>query len=372
MIEIVLAPGDPEYLQIAQQIRWGVASGRLAAGERLEPVRSLATRLHVNASTVARAYRLLEVEGVVETHQRRGTLIRAAAPLNDLRQTRLRQAMERPVVEGLAHGFTLDEMEAAFGLQLSAWRERRESPLPQERSGHEIVRLSAFAGSHDLALEALLAQTRRSYPGQSLAVRFVGSLDGLLQLLHGEVGLAGAHILDEETGVYNLPILRRLFVGQSLSVVTLAEREQGLMVARGNPRAVHSLHDLSRPDVRFINRQPGSGTRTLLDFNLRRLGIAPADVAGYHHEAGTHTAVADAVARGQADAGLGVEAAARAFSLHFIPLVRERYDLVALAGDRHRSPLCWLLDTVSNPQFKSVVAALDGYYAAHTGEEVTL
>jgi molybdate-binding protein/DNA-binding transcriptional regulator YhcF (GntR family) len=372
MVEIALTPGEPEYLQIAQQIRWAVASGKLAAGDRLEPVRVLAACLHVNASTVARAYRMLEVEGVVETHQRRGTLIRAAAPVSDVRQTRLRQMMERTVVEGLAHGFTLDEMEATFGLQLSAWRERRGSPSLPERAGKETGRLSTFAGSHDLALEALLVQMRRSYPGQSLAANFVGSLDGLLQLLHGEAGLAGTHILDDETGVYNLPILRRLFVGQRLAVVTLAEREQGLMVAKGNPCAVYSLHDLARPGVRFINRQPGSGTRTLLDYSLRRLSIAASDVAGYHDEAGTHTAVADAVARGQADAGLGVEAAARAFDLHFIPLIRERYDLVAFAEDRQRPPLCWLLDMVNHPQVKAVVAALGGYHTAHTGEEIIL
>ena len=372
MIDIVLAPGEPEYLQIAHQIRWGVASGQLMAGERLEPVRSLATRLHINASTVARAYHLLEVEGVVETHHRRGTLIRSAAPVNDLRQARLRQTMERTLLEGLAHGFTLDEMEASFGVQLSAWRERRQSSAPLERSTGETGRLSTFAGSHDLALEALFTQTRRSHPDQGFAVRFVGSLDGLLQLLHSEVGLAGAHILDEETGIYNLPVLRRLFIGQRLSVVTLAEREQGLMLARGNPSAISSLRDLTRPGIRFINRQPGSGTRTLLDYSLRRLSIAPSGIAGYHQEAGTHTAVADAVARGQADVGLGLEAAARAFNLQFIPLACERYDLVAFAEDRQQAPLCWLLDMVSSPQFKSVVAALGGYHTTHTGAETVL
>ena len=372
MIDIVLAPGEPEYLQIAHQIRWAVASGQVMAGDRLEPVRSLAARLHVNASTVARAYRLLEADGVVETHQRRGTLIRSAVPVNDLRQARLRQTMERTLLEGLAHGFTLDEMEAVFGLQLAAWRERRQSPAPPERSAGEVDRRSTFAGSHDLALEALLAQVRRSYPGQGFAVRFVGSLDGLLQLLHSEVGLAGAHILDEETGVYNVPILRRLFVGQRLCVVTLAEREQGLMVAKGNPCAISSLRDLARPGIRFINRQPGSGTRTLLDYSLRSLNMLPADLAGYHHETGTHTAVADAVARGQADAGLGVEAAARAFGLEFIPLACERYDLVAFAEDRQQPPLSWLLDMVSHPHFKAVVAALGGYHTTHTGEETIL
>lgn len=372
MIAIKLKPGEPEYLQIAQQIRWGVANGQLQKGDRLEPVRALAVRLQVNASTVARAYRLLEQESVVETHQRRGTLITAdaaSAELRTLRHVRLRQSMERTLVETLAQGYSLDELEAAFGLQIAAWRERRQQPaLVQRQAAGD--RLHHFAGSHDLALEALWAQARRSHPADAFTVRYVGSLDGLLQLLHGEVALAGAHMLDEDSGQYNVPILRRLFVGQPLCMVTVAEREQGLMVAAGNPKGVQSLHDLARPDVRFINRQPGSGTRTLLDYHLRRLSIAPHSVQGYEHELLTHTAVADAVARGVVDAGLGLQAAADAFGLAFIPLARERYDLVTLADLRTRPPLSWLLDSVGMPAFKSVVAALGGYDVTHTGEEV--
>jgi molybdate-binding protein len=327
--------------------------------------------LHVNASTVARAYRLLEQQGVVETHQRRGTTVTAAdgTELRDLRHLRLRQVMERTLVETLALGFTLDEVEAAFGLQLAAWHERRSQPAPVERvAGGDY--LYCFAGSHDLALEALWAQARRGHPAEHFDVRYLGSLDGLLHLLRGEAGLAGAHLLDEETGEYNLPILRRLFVGQRLCVVTLAEREQGLIVAAGNPKKLASLQDLARPDVRIINRQPGSGTRALLDYHLRCFNIPARSVAGYEREAATHTAVADSVARGQADAGLGLQAAAHAFGLGFIPVARERYDLVMLADARTLPPLSWLLDSISTSSFRTVVAALDGYDAAHTGEEV--
>jgi putative molybdopterin biosynthesis protein len=177
-------------------------------------------------------------------------------------------------------------------------------------------------------------------------------------------------MLDEESGEYNLPILRRLFVGQRLCVVTLAEREQGLMMAAGNPKSIRSLHDLARGDVRFINRQPGSGTRTLLDHHLRRLSLSPRTITGYGHEALTHTAVADAVARNVADVGLGAQAAAQTFGLHFIPLAHERYDLVCLADERAQPPLSWLLDTIGSPAFKAVVAALGGYDTTHSGREV--
>mgnify|MGYP005858221685 CR=1 FL=1 len=375
MINITLKPGQPEYMQIVEQIRWAAAEGRLKPGDRLLPVRALAERLGVNASTVARAYRILEMDGVVETRQRGGTLVRVAgeeAGLSDLRPVRLRQLMERTLVEALALGFTPDEVEAGFALQLAAWRQRRHQPAAAQPRLGDDRRLSTFAGSHDLALEALWGQARRAPPEQEFAVRYVGSLDGLLHLLRGEAGLAGAHMLDEESGEYNLPILRRLFVGQRLCVVRLAEREQGLIVAAGNPKGLQTWHDLARPDVTFINRQPGSGTRALLDYHLRRLNMARSTVRGYESEAATHITVADAVARGAADVGLGVRAAAHAFGLGFVPLARERYDLVTLAEDRFRPPLSWLFDMVGSPAFRSIVSHLVGYDGTHCGTEITI
>jgi molybdate-binding protein/DNA-binding transcriptional regulator YhcF (GntR family) len=373
MIDITLKPGQPEYMQIVEQVRWCVANGQLRPGDHLEPVRTLAQRLGVNPSTVARAYRLLELQGVVETHRRRGTVVCRAddgASLRDLRYLRLRSSMERALLEALALGYTVDEVEAVFDVQLAAWRERRRQPSPPSRgNGRHLLR---FAGSHDLALETLWAHARRSYPQAMLDIAYVGSLDGLLKLLRGEVSLAGSHMLDEETGTYNLPILRRLFVGQRLCVVTLAEREQGLLVAPGNPKAIHSLHDVARPDIRFINRQPGSGTRALLDYHLCRMGIPAQAISGYSNEALTHTQVAEAIARGVADVGLGLRAAANAFSLDFIFLARERYDLVTPAEERASSALSWLFDMIGSQSFKAAVAALGGYDTAHSGEEVYL
>lgn len=375
MIEITLQPGEPEYMQIVQQVRWAVANGQLQTGERLAPVRRLAAQLNRNASTVARAYRLLEMQGVVETHQRRGTIVaeaHAQSGLHNLRHTRLRQVMERALVETLALGYTLSEIEAEFGLQVAAWSERRSHPPAAARQTNDSDHWHRFAGSHDLALEALWTQVRHAYPEDTFSARYVGSLDGLLLLLHGNIAIAGTHMLDDETGEYNLPILRRLFVGRSLSVVTLAEREQGLIVAAGNPKQVTSLNALQQPQLQFINRQSGSGTRALLDYHLRRLGIGAERIAGYDHEVQTHTAVADSVARGQADAGLGLRAAAHAFGLDFVPLAHERYDLVMLAEERSQAPLERFLDCLNSVSFRSLIAALIGYDATHTGHEITI
>ena len=258
MLTIPLTKGSPEYAQIVEQIRLAVAREELKPGERLPPVRELAEQLGVNPSTAARAYRELEQAGVIETHGRRGTLVaqdRNVAGLRHYRETRLRGLAERAVVEALAQGFTPDEIEAALGLQLAAWRAQR-GIHPAPSAARSPDRLSRFAGSHDLALEALWAQARLAHPQVAWDVSYVGSLDGLLALLHGEVSLAGAHILDEETGEYNLPILRRLFPGGQVCAITLAEREQGLIVAAGNPLGIRGLADglsrLARGDLRFI------------------------------------------------------------------------------------------------------------------------
>jgi putative molybdopterin biosynthesis protein len=218
----------------------------------------------------------------------------------------------------------------------------------------------------------LWAQVQHLHPEAHFVPSYVGSLDGLLALLHRETGVAGTHILDEETGEYNLPILRRLFVAGGLCVVTLAERVQGVMVAPGNPLRITSVADLARAGVRFVNRQPGSGTRALLDYNLRRLDLEPARIAGYDRVVTTHMAVAAAVTDGTADAGLGVLAAARAFGLDFVPVAKERYDLVLWAQDRTSPPLSWLLGALRSEEFRAVVGAMGGYDTTHTGEESLL
>ena len=371
MIEIDFVKGKPEYLQIVEQLQLAVAAGRLKPHERLEPVRELAGRLGLNPSTVARAYRLLEQQGVIQTGGRRGSRVAdgfATGGAEMLRQVRLRTLATRAVSEGLAQGFAPDELEAALGLELAAWRERR-----QARSASAPVKqpgcLNFFAGSHDLALEALWAQARRLHPGLLLEPRYVGSLDGLLALLHREAGLAGSHLLDEESGEYNLPVLRRLFVGFPLCLVTLAEREQGLILARGNPRRIQGYADLAQPELRFVNRQPGSGTRSLLDHSLRLQAVNPAEIRGYERVVPTHLAVAAAVAEGSADAGLGIRAAARAFDLDFLPLARERYDLVLMAADRDSSPIAELLGVLRSAAFRAVVRQIGGYDTASTGEE---
>jgi putative molybdopterin biosynthesis protein len=290
--------------------------------------------------------------------------------LSALHESRLRSIMERALIEALALGYRTEEAEAMFELQLAAWRQRRLAPAPADLRTDSRDDALHFAGSHDLALEALWTRARLGRPGLDLTVSYVGSLEGLIALWRGDAGLAGAHLLDEETGEYNLPILRRLFPGQPLCVITLAQRQQGFLVPRGNPRRLGTWCDLAQPGLRFANRQPGSGTRALLDFHLRREGVSHSAITGYSSALPTHLAVAAAVAEGRADVGLGLLAAARAYGLDFVPLARERYDLILRAEDRQRMLLRNLLDLASGAEFKAVVAELGGYETTLSGCEI--
>ena len=224
-------------------------------------------------------------------------------------------------------------------------------------------------GSHDPALDVLDDLLRGRCPGLSLASASAGSLGGLQALARGESHLGGAHLLDEESGDFNAPFVARHLPGRRVALVTLAHRQQGLIVAAQNPLGIHGVADLARPGVLFINRQRGAGTRLLLDALLAKAGLPPAAVAGYDREEYTHTAVAAAVAAGTAGCGLGIYAAARALGLGFLPLAEERYELVVPAENMADARVQALLETVRLDEFRQALLLLGGYDASRTGEE---
>ena len=243
----------------------------------------------------------------------------------------------------------------------------------------EIDRTIVHIGSHDLTLD-LLAQhlaeitSDSPTPDRSAQRRFVsahaGSLGGLIALRRGEAHLAGSHLLDPETGEYNFACIKQYLPNVPVVVVTLLRREQGLIVAKGNPKSIASLKDLARSDVRFVNRQRGAGTRVLLDYRLKELGIAAESVHGYQREEYTHLAVAAAVQSGVADCGLGVRAAARALDLDFVSVEWERYDLVIPQQFYESELLQPLLTLIRRESFRKVVAELEGYDSSGMGNVV--
>ena len=223
-------------------------------------------------------------------------------------------------------------------------------------------------GSHDMTLDLLASHVRRARPQMTLASSNVGSLGGLMALARGEAHMAGSHLLDEMTGEYNLSYIRRFLKGRSVLVVNLVQRIQGLILPKGNPKEIAALDDLTRRDVAFLNRQRGSGTRLLLDYKLRELGIEPDCIRGYDREEYTHLAVAAAVAGGRADVGLGILSAANAMGLDFAPLLSEQYDLV-IPREHYESELVqFALATIGSAEFRVEVDALGGYDTSNTGQ----
>jgi putative molybdopterin biosynthesis protein len=227
------------------------------------------------------------------------------------------------------------------------------------RSLDEIKQTIFCIGSHDVILD-LLAQFL-SEKDRRLVSANVGSQAGLVALRRGEAHLAGSHLLDPQTGDYNLRYVREYLPGVPVKVVGLVHREQGLMVRPGNPRGVKSLQDLAGGKIAFINRQRGAGTRVLFDYHLNLMGIDAAQVRGYDDEEYTHLGVAAAVSSGRADCGMGIPAAAQALELDFIPLFQERYDLIIPRLFAESELLAPLFDLLKSQAFKNAVRALPGY-----------
>ena len=197
-----------------------------------------------------------------------------------------------------------------------------------------------------------------------------GSQGALEQLAAGQAHVAGCHLLDEATGLYNLPWVQRALPFPA-TVVTFAVWREGLMVAPGNPKAVRGVQDLARPGVSMVNREVGSGSRGLLDRELRQWGVPAGQVAGYNVEAHSHLMVAEVVAMGMADVGVGVEAAAMAAGLEFIPLSHERYDLVIPNHFLGMEPVQLLLTALGRREVRQQVEALGGYDTAPMGVVAT-
>jgi putative molybdopterin biosynthesis protein len=189
-----------------------------------------------------------------------------------------------------------------------------------------------------------------------------------MALRKGICHIAGSHLLDTDTGEYNLAYIKRYLKGIRVSVFHLALRDQGLIVARGNPKAIRGIEDLTREDLTFVNRQAGSGTRVLLDYKLEQSGIHPESIRGYYHEEFTHMAVAVDVLSGAADCGMGIFAAARALNLDFVPMEREQYDLIIPSSMLDDPNIKAVLETIRSTEFRERVIALGGYDPSRSGE----
>jgi putative molybdopterin biosynthesis protein len=222
-------------------------------------------------------------------------------------------------------------------------------------------------GSHDNTLDVLADQLRAGDAALTLSSSHVGSMGGLMAVKRGVCHLAGAHLLDTQTGEYNRSYIQRYLPDTPVKRINLVMRDQGLIIPKGNPKGIKGIEDLGREGIVFINRQGGSGTRILLDYRLGQIGLSPEKIGGYSNEEFTHMNVAVAVLGGAADAGLGIYAAAKALGLDFIPVVTEQYDLIIPEAHFENDNIQVLLDTIVTDDFKRRVEALGGYSTEKTG-----
>ncbi|MFP7297347.1 substrate-binding domain-containing protein [Neobacillus niacini] len=234
----------------------------------------------------------------------------------------------------------------------------KKTPVEQAAIHNSLpLRLS---GSHDFLVEHFVKQTSIDLQLQ-IQPTYIGSLEGLMMLYRGQSDIAAIHLLDPASEEYNLPFIHQLFVYESIAVIRFVSREQGFIVAKGNPKGIESFNDLTRKDVQFVNRQKGAGTRFLLDSLLSRNGINPSQINGYKNEEWNHLSTASYISRGMADVAFGIQSAASHLGLDFIPIAKEQFDLVFRFTDDNKQNLINLLTYLQSPKFKSSLTDLEGY-----------
>jgi len=239
---------------------------------------------------------------------------------------------------------------------------------PMEKLRNTLV----VIGSHDPLLDELADMLHLGDPRLYMSSSHVGSMGGIMAIRRGEAHMAGCHLLDTADGIYNRSFIRKYFPKGDVKLVSCVGRQQGLMVARGNPLNICSFADISRQGIRYVNRQKGSGTRILTDYLCSREKVEPSDVYGYTREELTHTSVAAQIACGSADVGMGIYSAAKLYDLDFIPICIEEYDLI-IPDHAWDSPMVQqLLTILRSNAFREKILSMGGYTVDHPGQVLCL
>jgi putative molybdopterin biosynthesis protein len=244
-------------------------------------------------------------------------------------------------------------------------------------SMEQIDRALVSIGSHDILMDHLNDLMAKRSEGYSVSSAHVGSLGGIMAVRRGETHIAPTHLLDEKTGTYNIPFVNKYLKGQDLVLLKGIIRYQGLYVQKGNPLNIQGIRDLAEKDLIFANRQKGSGTRTLLDYYLKKEGVSSADISGYQNELTTHTNVALSVLAGNSQAGMGIQSVGDLMGLDFIPLAKEEYDFLIPKKYLDEPRVKYFIQCVTSQDFKLKLEELGGYELRpfrfidpETGEEV--
>lgn len=353
------------YQQIAETLRQEILAGTRKPGDKLPPVRKMTEFWNCTPGTVQRAYKILAQQGLIQSRPGQGTKVTSQPDMKEIKPLRraiLFNRTENFLLESLSAGYSQYEIELAMRMALDRWRIVETA---EYSTSENSIR---FSGSNDIAIAWIAAHFSDIIPNFQLSLQFGGSLSGLIALAEGTTDLAGCHLWDEENQDYNISYVERILPGKKVCLVTLAQRSLGIILSPGNPLRINALKDLIKAKVIFINRQAGSGTRVWLDSRLRDLSIQSSDIHGYSNEKMTHTDIARSIASGFANAGIGLQAAARAFDLDFIPLTSEHFELVCLANTLERKGVKEFVAWLSSQAARQAISAFEGYDSSQTGQ----
>jgi len=355
----------PIYQQIAEQIRREIIEGNLKPGDRLPSVRQMTKKWQCTPGTVQRAYRELARQNLVSSRPGQGTHI-LDEPIRQinpsLKKARLVHQAEKFILEAVTNSYSTQEIEQAFQTALDRWK-----TVSQQDSEFQPTALE-FTGSHDVAVNWISAHFPGQYPQYEMQVSFAGSLGGLIALAEKKAVIAGAHLWDPSSQTYNATYVQKILPGKKVALVTVAYRRLGFILENGNPLGIQSLSDLAKPNIQFINRQSGSGTRVWFDRKLAELNISPDQIRGYDNEVATHSEVARQIVEGNANVGIGLEAAALSYGLAFHFLNLECYDFIIPHEHFYEPAIQALLSWLKLPSTKFAISALGGYDTEQTGQ----
>ena len=353
------------YKQIAESIRQQAIDGKFKPGDRLPSVRQMALQWGCTLGTVQKAYQELSRQGLIDSRPGRGTRITKNIPprINTpIRKANLVHRAENFLLEVLTTGYTQIEIEQAFRLAMDRWRTLQQTPISIPEN---IIR---FTGSHDIAIDWIAANFSELASDYSLDISFTGSIGGLIALSEGKTDIAGCHLWDEENDDYNSSFVRHFLPGSRIALITMAYRRLGLITLPDNPLQVFELNDLVKPGVKFVNRQSGSGTRIWLDANLKKDKISSQAINNYENAVATHTELAQSIAEGKANVGIGLETVALAYGLNFKFLTKERYDIIAKPETLEKAPIANLPDWLKRNKTRYAIAGLGGYETENSGK----
>ena len=368
---VAMKPGKPVILAIVQGkpvigLPGYPVSAYLAFENFVTPVlKKLAGRDHSGGSTPCKSVKAVLSKRIVSSLKHREYV-----------RVKVGKVGDKLVCAPLARG---------AGAAMSLVRADGFCVIPQESEGVEagetvdvelytdITRIEntlVSIGSHDMIIDVMNDMMAERFPGMNLSGTHVGSMAGLMALSRGETVIAPTHLLDEETGEYNVSYIKKIFPGEEMALIKGVDRIQGIMVKKGNPLGITGVKDLTR--VRYVNRQRGAGTRVLLDYKLKQAGIKPDMINGYDKEAATHMAVAALVASEEIDAGMGIKPAADAMGLDFIEVGTEEYDFAIRAENLELPQVKAFRQILESEEFHEKLAEMGGYGWHQSGRILTI